>query len=86
MAAEMTNIDIREFTTLSGTDGEDSVLLVQESGANGKIKDRSFQTTANVTCHSFHRGGNMVDRRRAHGGDSYRKDPAVATWKTRCGI
>ena len=43
MAAEMTNIDIREFTTLSGTDGEDSVLLVQESGANGKIKIALFK-------------------------------------------
>ena len=39
----MTNIDIREFTTLSGTDGEDSVLLVQESGANGKIKIALFK-------------------------------------------
>lgn len=43
MAAEMTNIDIREFTTLSGTDGEDSVLLVQESGANGRIKIALFK-------------------------------------------
>lgn len=86
MAAEMTNIDIREFTTLSGTDGEDSVLLVQESGANGKIKIALFKQL--LTSHvipSIVEGTWWIGDA-PHGGDSYRKDPAVATWKTRCGI
>lgn len=47
----MTNIDIREFTTVSGVNGSDSVLLVLESGANGKIKIALFKQllTSHIT-------------------------------------